>query len=645
VAGVLAIASLAIAAPLAHATNRVYWTNFGGGATVPFANLDGSGTGGNVNPGTAMINEPAGVALDPATNTVYWANAGAGTINFAKLDGTGGGGTLNTSPITPSQPFGLSLDAATGKIYWADDGDSKIEFANLNGTGGGAINTGSAPVNGPAGVAVDDATGKIYWANCGGTTAGGCTGTGTGANTIAFANLNGTGGGTLSTAGTPGVTPNEPVGVAIDANSGQIFWADLGDNKIEFANLNNTGGGGTLNTTPVAPNDPRGVAIDPVAGKLYWGDFGGQTIGVANINNTGDNVVSTSGETPDGPVLPALLEVPVGAGAPAVSGGTGAPSTLTCSQGKWAGDRPEALLYDAPQSFSFGWTDNGTAIAGATSSTLAVSAGGNYACVVTAHNQAGTTSQSSAPVAVAPTVQVGGVATSGRTATLTLTCEGVTGQTCSGSIAGTATEHKRGNTILAVSASAGAHKKPKPKTKAVTVKVASASYSIAGGQTTRVRVPLNATGGRLLAKFYRLPVQLAVSGSISVTKTITYSYPRLRPAVHPFWTWTNVPCSPCFTTVDSLTVAGVTKAETVTLRCTGGGCPFGKKVTQHHRGQLTLTKSFAGAHLAPGAKVQVAVTAPNSVGFVRIFTIVTGALPHSANRCMPPGSSTPTRCA
>ena len=112
----------------------------------------------------------------------------------------GGGGTLNTSPITPNQPFGLSLDAATGKIYWADSGDNKIEFANVNDTGGGGVvNTTGASPNAPQGVAVDDATGKIYWANSGAT--------GTDANTIGFANLNGSGGDLLLTAP---VTPNKP---------------------------------------------------------------------------------------------------------------------------------------------------------------------------------------------------------------------------------------------------------------------------------------------------------------------------------------------------------------------------------------------------------------------------------------------------
>jgi DNA-binding beta-propeller fold protein YncE len=640
---VLAVASLAVAAPVAQATNRVYWTNFLS-TTIPFANLDGSGTGGNVNPGGAMVNEPAGVALDPATNTVYWANFGASTINFARLDGTGGGGTLNTAPITPDEPAGLALDAATGKIYWADFGDNKIEFANLNGSGGGVLNTAPAPVNVPEGVAVDDATGRIYWANCGTTAPPNCNGAGAGANTIGFANLNGTGGGgTLDTAP---VTPNRPVGVAVDAASGQIFWANSGTtgpfaNTITFANVNDTGAGGTLNTAPVPVDDPQGVAIDPAAGKVYWANFVGQTIAVANVNNTGANFVNISGETALFPTFPALLEVPSGAGSPAVSGGAAAPTTLSCSQGSWAGDRPEALLYDAPQSFTYSWTNNGAPIAGAAASTLAVSGGGNYACIVTAHNQAGATAQTSPANAVAPAAQLGAVATSGKNATVTIFCAGIPGQTCSGTIAGSVTERKRGGTVLAVAA----RKTHKPKAKTVTVGVATASYSVAGGQSATIRLPLNAAGARLLAEFYRLSVRLALSGFATQTETITYSYPRLGPTVDDIWTWTNVPCSPCFTTVDELTVTGLKAGETLTVRCAGPGCPFRQRVTRRHRPQVVLAKSFAGARLGSGATVQIAVTAPGSVGFVRIFTIVTGALPRSVDRCLPPGARHPTPCA
>jgi DNA-binding beta-propeller fold protein YncE len=195
-----------------------------------------------------------------------------------------------------------------------------------------------------------------------------------GDNKIEFANLDGTGGGGQLV--TTGVTPNKPIGVAIDSATGQIFWADSGDNKIEFANLDGTGGGGILNAAPVTVNDPQGVAVDPSAGKIYWANFMGQTIAVAGVNGTGGVLVNTSGEAPNFPVFPAVLAIPIGAGAPTVTGGTAAPTTLTCSQGSWAGDAPEALLYRAPQSFAYTWTDSGVPVGGATSSTLAVSAGG-----------------------------------------------------------------------------------------------------------------------------------------------------------------------------------------------------------------------------------------------------------------------------
>jgi DNA-binding beta-propeller fold protein YncE len=638
----LAATGLAFAASAAKAANRVYWANFAGN-TIPFADLDGSGAGGNVNSGGAMVNEPAGVAIDPATNTVYWANFGASSISFAKLDGTGGGGTLNTAPITPNEPAGLALDAATGKIYWADFGDNKIEFANLDGSGGGVVNTMGAPVAVPEGVAVDDATGRIYWANCGGPSGGPCNGTGTGANTIGFANLNQSGGGPLATTG---VTPDRPIGVAADSATGQLFWADFGDNKIEFANLNGTGGGGVLSTAPVTPNGPQGVAVDPSAGKVYWADFARGTIGVANVNNSGGNLVNTSGETLTFPVFPAVLETPVGAGSPVVGGAAAAPTTLTCPQGRWAGDHPEALLYDAPQSFSFSWTNNGVPIAGATASTLAVSGGGSYACLVTAHNQAGATTQASPAFTVAPTVQLGAVATSGKTATLTIVCEGAVGQTCTGGVVGTSMERERGSTIVAVSASAkNRHKHHPPKVMNVAVTVATASYSVPGGQAASVPVTLNGAGARLLAEFYRLPVQLVFSGSTTGTEPVTYSFPRLHPTVDDFWTWTNTPCSPCFTTVDKLTLTGLNPSENVIVRCAGSGCPFGTRVSKKHGHQLALGPSFGGVHLAPGASLQIEVTAPGNVGFVRTFRIVAGSSPGSADRCLPPGARHPTACA
>jgi hypothetical protein len=396
----------------------------------------------------------------------------------------------------------------------------------------------------------------------------------------------------------------------------------------------------------VAPDNPQGVAVDPSAGKVYWANFLGNTIDVANVNGSGGGVVNTSGMTVNFPVFPALLKAPRAAGPPAVIGGGRAQTTLSCSGGTWGAGQPASLLYEAPQSFSYAWTDDGAPIAGATGGALSVSAGGNYACQETAHNQAGSTTQTSASHPVAPTLELGPISVSGTTATVTIFCAGDSAQTCSGSILGGAKERRRGRTVLAVTSRlAERHEPKKQKVTTVIVGVATASYSMAGGRSTSVRITLNKSGRGLLAKFYRLSVQLAWSGTTNQTIPVTYSYPRLRPTVHNIWTWTDVPCSPCFTTVNELTLTGLKSTERVTLRCSGRGCRFGQRVTKRHGPRLALARSLAGAHLRPGTALEIAVTAPNTVGFVQAYTIVTGGLPRGRVQCLPPGARAPTRCA
>jgi hypothetical protein len=43
------------------------------------------------------------------------------------------------------EPDGAAIDSTAGRIYWADFKANKISFANLNGTGGGDLNTAGAP--------------------------------------------------------------------------------------------------------------------------------------------------------------------------------------------------------------------------------------------------------------------------------------------------------------------------------------------------------------------------------------------------------------------------------------------------------------------------------------------------------------------
>ncbi len=106
-------------APSALGADRVYWTNFDNN-TISFANLDGSGGGGQLSTAGATANSPLGVAIDPAAGRIYWANFSNNTISFANLDGSGGGGQLSTAGATASFPAGVAIDPAAGRIYWAN---------------------------------------------------------------------------------------------------------------------------------------------------------------------------------------------------------------------------------------------------------------------------------------------------------------------------------------------------------------------------------------------------------------------------------------------------------------------------------------------------------------------------------------------
>ncbi len=361
-----------LVAPMALAANSIYWSISSG--PIRAGNLDGTGSAASLF--TKGGSEPLGVAIDPAAGKIYWADFGAGTIRVANLNGTGSPSTLFTGEITP---YGLAIDPAAGKIYWADYnavggiGAGTIRVANLNGTGS-AANLFAGETE-PGGVAIDPAAGKIYWSELS-------------PGTIRVANLNGTG-----SPSTLFMGEDHAYGIAIDPAAGKIYWAEV-SGAIRVANLNGSGSPAPLFT---GESSPTGVAIDPAAGKIYWANEGG-TIRVGNLNGTGSPADLFTGES-NAEYL-ALLRSPAGTAAPQVSGGSTVGSVLSCSQGTWASDLLGSLLYQAPQSFAYSWSENGTPIAGASGSSITASSPGAYACQVTAQNQAGPTSQASAAHAV-----------------------------------------------------------------------------------------------------------------------------------------------------------------------------------------------------------------------------------------------------
>jgi DNA-binding beta-propeller fold protein YncE len=404
-AALFAVAVAVFAPASARATNRIYWGNLESDV-ISFTEVSGSGVGADIDTTGATVQHPMGLALDPAHNRIYWANWGSDagkTISYANLDGSGDGGDLPINPTYVTGPHGLAIDPVAGRLYWPNSDQGTIGFANIDGSGAGFLPTGVATIDHPRGLAIDPATRRIYWANY-----GDAFGT-----TISYASLNGTGGADL--ANVTGATVEGPEGVALDPPNNRIYWGNFGPgtagtgDTIAYANLDGTGDAANLATPGADIARVHGVAIDPTAGRIYWANYGyatptpgNSTLASAALDGGGGGQIHVdhNAVTEVGPELPVLLDQPQGIGVPVVSGTATVGSTLSCTQGKWAQDLISALLYRAPQNLAYAWTRDGVPLDGATSSSTSAAAPGAYRCVVSASNAAGTSGQTSAPLTV-----------------------------------------------------------------------------------------------------------------------------------------------------------------------------------------------------------------------------------------------------
>jgi hypothetical protein len=218
---------------------------------------------------------------------------------------------------------------------------------------------------------------------------------------IGYAAVNGSGGGLLNITGaTPSTSAN---GIAVDPAGGRVYWINSEAEAISYAPLGG-GASGNVNIAGSTFAGPYGLALDPAAGKLYWGNYGLEEVKIGAIGfsgvNGGGGGINIATAPVDGPQDPLILKSPTGAGAPAVTRDAKNRAQLNCSQGSWGADYPGSFVYQAPRTFAYQWTRNGTPIAGATAATLATTKPGSYGCIVTATNQTGAAGQTSAPVNV-----------------------------------------------------------------------------------------------------------------------------------------------------------------------------------------------------------------------------------------------------
>ena len=236
---------------------------------------------------------------------------------------------------------------------------------------------------------------------------------------------------------------------------------------------------------------------------------------------------------------------------------------------------------------------------------------------------------------VSPQLELGPVKLAGTRATVHLSCSGTTGGECRGSIAFRASRHGAARTTKSRISQGD-------KRASGEVTVAGTAFTLASGKSAALTVKLNATGRRLLDRFYRLPTDLTITGTTIRAERVTFSYPRVDAFVS--WTWSY---NGAHTNIQQLGVTGIPHDGQVTVACRGGGCRASEERFTPKRGNsVTLASSIIKAGvLTAGAKLQITISAPDSVAKVLTITTRRNNYPSVVKGCKLPGSTHPTTCA
>lgn len=99
-----------------------------------------------------------------------------------------------------------------------------------------------------------------------------------------------------------------------------------------------------------------------------------------------------------------------------------------------------------------------------------------------------------------------------------------------------------------------------------------------------------------------------------------------------------------FTRVRSLQVRRVPSTATVTLRCSGRGCPFARRTLTARNGRANAPAAMRRAKLRPGAMLEVRVTAAGTIGQVVRYRVRSRRPPVRSTLCTAAGGTTPKSC-
>ena len=252
-----------------HAAPTIYVSSFNNGSgSEPAFNADGTAASGYTAP--SGFGDPEGVAVDPATNTLYVADAAHNTISTFNAT-TGAATNIGfASAAGLNQPYGM-LQVGSNLLV-ANNGNGSNTILAFNAANGQAGTGFTSPtgLNGPAGLASLGTT--LFVSNLGNNTVG--------AYNLAM-------GGAAVSSFTPISGLNGPLGLAVYGND--LFVANNDGSTVGEYNATT---GAVINASFVTGlSQPWGLAV--LGGNLLAANDGGTTVGEYGIPAT-----ATLGNTP-----------------------------------------------------------------------------------------------------------------------------------------------------------------------------------------------------------------------------------------------------------------------------------------------------------------------------------------------------------
>jgi YVTN family beta-propeller protein len=228
---------------------------------------------------------PQDSAFDPATDTVYVANASDNTLSVvdartcSALDTSG---CTQTPPTVAAGngPFTIAIDDVTHTLYVTDSGSdtvSVIDTATCNArntTGCGQTPATLTVGDGPNGVAVDAATDTVYVADAGSAFSGSGDAFGDMVSVIDGATCNATDTSGCGQTPTTVTVGSFPFGVTIDPADETLYVTDANDDSVSMidtatCNALHTSGCRATPATAAVGEFPVGAAVDSRNGTIY----------------------------------------------------------------------------------------------------------------------------------------------------------------------------------------------------------------------------------------------------------------------------------------------------------------------------------------------------------------------------------------